>query len=189
MKAKTILWVVVGVLALGMIGPSAAHKLGEIGARGAADGAKGATGAAVGAAEESAEDIPETVCPAPKFDSVGGIANGVRCALPISHPVDMANLARARAARQQQATPPTTMAPQQPEPPHEAKELTPWPNSGRPYVPPAVPAPPPVEPASDLPQLGEAPSGGPLGDVLSKVPAIGKALTEGLKALPPGEAP
>lgn len=181
MSAKPILWIVGGVLALGLVGPSAAHKLGEVAARGAADGAKGAAGATVGAAEESATDIPETVCPP-------GLT-GLRCAWPISHPVDMANLARARAARQQQATPPTTMAPQQPESPHDAKELTPWPNSGRPYVPPAVPAPPAVEPASDLPQLGEGPSGGPLGDVLSKVPAIGRALTEGLKALPPGEAP
>lgn len=181
MKGKTILWIVAGVLALGMLGPTAAHKLGEVAARGGADAAKGATGAAAGAATESATNIPETVCPA-------GLA-GLRCAAPISHPVDMVNLARAKAARAQQATPPTTMPPQPPEPKPYG------PGTGRPYVAPAVPAPPPAPPASGSgrPQIGEAPTGGPLGEALEAVPAIGpavaQALTQGLKALPPASAP
>lgn len=181
MKGKTILWIVAGVLALGMLGPTAAHKLGEVAARGGADAAKGATGAAAGAATESATNIPETVCPA-------GLA-GLRCAAPISHPVDMANLARAKAARAQQATPPTTMPPQPPEPKPYG------PGTGRPYVAPAAPAPPPPPPAtgSGRPQIGEAPTGGPLGEALEAVPAIGpavaQALTQGLKALPPASAP
>lgn len=165
---QIVLWGVAGVAALGIAGPAASswagHQAGKAGA-GAASAA--VTGAATGAGDLcSAENGMAYLC----------------AAVPPNMAQDAANLAGVRARTTVTTVPPPAEPKAYGPPEGHVREL---PSARPPAPPPPVETPGPAG-GSNLPQLGE---GATEGGLLGKVPVIGKALTEGLKALPPGEVP
>jgi hypothetical protein len=164
-SGSMILWIAAGVLALGMLGPGASHKIGELAAKGGSDAAKGAAGAAAGTAAGVCEP---------------GSLNHF-CALPIDPTGDAANLARARAARDAARTVPTTTPPARTPYPPANGAVRPLPSQT-----PALPA--AGEGGGSVPEIGQA-SGGILGGLVKSIPEIGPALEGGLKAIGPAAAP
>lgn len=166
-KAKLIGWGIAGVVALGALGPAASGWVGhEAGKAGASAAGAAVTGGATAAGDFCSAD--------------NGMAYAC-AAVPPNMAQDAANLAGVRARTAVTTIPTPEPKPYGP-PRGQVREL---PSARPPAPPPPVEAPGPAG-GSNLPQLGE---GATEGGLLGKLPVVGKALTEGLKALPPGEAP
>lgn len=156
-NAKIIGWGIAGVIALGTLGPQFSNWAGQQAAKGGTAAAKGAAAATAGAAGN--------VCGP-------DVTNALVCAaVPMNPAGDAANMAGVRA---RVYTPPTTVAAPRPygEPNGPVRQLP----SATP-----VTAPPPADPPSSRPEIGQMSSEGGL---LGELPVVGPALTAGLKALP-----
>lgn len=167
--AKTgqiVLWGALAVGALAIGGPAASGWAGrQAGHAGASAATAAVEGAATGAGDLCGPDALNHWC----------------AVVPPNSAQDAANLADVRARTAVTTIPTPEPKPYGP-PRGEVREL---PSARPPTPPPPVEAPGPAG-GSNLPQLGE---GATEGGLLGKLPVIGKALTEGLKALPPGEVP
>lgn len=100
---------------------------------------------------------------------------------PLPDHICPANGNRLDEQRSQRATPPTSAA----------AEPQPYgPANGKVHPLPSVAdAQPEAAGRASLPQIGETATGGPLGGLIAELPAIGPALSQGLKALPAAGAP